>query len=306
MPKIKYKKINLNTHSRYLLDKCQDIIINYQSKGFTLTLRQLYYQLVSKNLILNEVKAYKALVVLISKARLGGFIDWNAIEDRTRFIRTLPHWHSPLEIITATAGQYRRDKWEWQKYRPEIWIEKDALIGVIEPICNKYDVPYFSCRGYSSLSEMWRAGLRSLDAMANTSYPKYPIIIHLGDHDPSGLDMTRDIQNRMNLFTGRKVKVVRIALNMNQIRKAKPLIPPNPTKITDSRAPEYIKKFSNDSWELDALPPDTLMALVETEVKKYQDMDNWRSTERKERKERALLANIVDKWDRVKKAVQPK
>ncbi len=306
MPKIKYKKINLNTHSRYLLDKCQNIIEEYQGKGFTLTLRQLYYQLVSKILIPNEVKAYKALVVLISKARLGGFIDWNAIEDRTRFIRSLAHWNSPLDIITATAGQYRRDKWEWQKYHPEIWIEKDALIGVIEPICNKYDVPYFSCRGYSSLSEMWRAGLRSLDAMANTSYPKYPVIIHLGDHDPSGLDMTRDIQDRMNLFTGGIVKVVRIALNMDQIHRAKPSIPPNPAKITDSRAPEYIKKFGNDSWELDALPPDTLMTLVEKEVKKYQNMDMWRSTERRERKERTLLANIVDKWDIVKKAVQSK
>lgn len=303
MPKIKYKKINLNTHSSILLDHCQNIIKEYQGKGFTLTIRQLYYQLVSKNIILNEVKAYKALVVLISKARLGGFIDWDAIEDRTRFIRALPHWNSPLEIITATAGQYRRDKWEWQKHRPEIWIEKDALIGVIEPICNKYDVPYFSCRGYSSLSEMWRASLRALDVMADTSYPKFPIIIHLGDHDPSGLDMTRDIQNRMDLFTGGIVKVVRIALNMGQICNADPPIPPNPAKITDSRAPEYIKKFGHDSWELDALPPDTLMALVEKEVKKYQNMDDWRSTERRERKERALLANIVDKWDMVKKVV---
>ena len=300
MPKIKYKKINLNTNSSYLLDKCQSIIEEYQDKGFTLTLRQLYYQLVSKIIIPNEVKAYKALVVLISKARLGGLIDWDAIEDRTRFIRALPHWDSPLDIITATVAQYRRDKWEWQDYHPEIWIEKDALIGVIEPVCNKYDVPYFSCRGYSSLSEMWRAGSRMLN------HPKIPIIIHLGDHDPSGLDMTRDIQQRMNLFTEGNVKVVRIALNMDQICKAKPPIPPNPAKITDSRAPEYIKKFGNDSWELDALPPDTLMALVEEEVKKYQNMDMWRSTERRERKERALLANIVDKWNKVKKAVQSK
>lgn len=244
----------------------------YMAQGFSLTLRQLYYQFVARGLIPNSLREYKNLGNAVNDGRLAGLIDWESIEDRTRGLERNPHWDDPHDALTAVAEAFAIDKWERQPRRVEVWIEKDALVGVIEPACEDLDVPYFSCRGYSSQSEQWRAAKR---------FERYRragqdvVVLHLGDHDPSGLDMTRDNEQRLFLL-GADITVRRIALNMNQIEEHSP--PPNPTKLTDSRATDYVARWGLESWELDALDPTMIDSLIRAEVERLRDEDVWQDT----------------------------
>ncbi len=276
--KIAYIEKTFHQKSMDLINICNGIIDDYQSRGYTLTLRQLYYQLVSRDIIPNKQKEYSRLGSIISDARLAGLISWNAIEDRTRNVKGNSHWRNPEQIVKAAINSYQIDKWENQPYHVEVWVEKDALVGVVARICNQLDVSYFSCRGYTSASEMWKAGHYRLGNAVNQG--KQPVIIHLGDHDPSGIDMTRDIAERLALFSGYDVEVNRIALNKNQIDLYNP--PPNPAKLTDSRADGYIQLHGYNSWELDALDPDVLSDLIENAVLELRNEELWEEAIEKE------------------------
>lgn len=269
MPKEKYQDRRFGAATRTTIERCNAVIEEYTGRGFTLTLRQLYYQLVARGVIPNRMREYKRLVSVVNDARLAGLIDWLAIEDRTRNLHSLAHWERPSEMVRAAAEQFRVDLWVDQPWRPEVWIEKDALLGVIEGVCEEFDVPFFSCRGYTSQSEMWSASQRLLDHGANG---QTPIIFHLGDHDPSGKDMTRDIESRLDLFMG-GCEIQRLALNMEQVRKFSP--PPNPAKTTDSRYRTYIAEFGSESWELDALDPTVIAGLIRSAVMSLIDQKPW-------------------------------
>ncbi|MCZ6776379.1 MAG: hypothetical protein O7D34_07990, partial [Ignavibacteria bacterium] len=258
-----------------------------------LTLRQLYYQFVVSGRIPNTKRSYKRLASIVNDGRLVGLIDWNAIKDRTRNLQSASLWDSPAQMVKACATQYRIDRWAAQKSRLEVWIEKDALIGVIESVCDELDVPYFACRGYVSQSEQWRAGQRFIQYARK--HKQHPVVIHLGDHDPSGLDMTRDNDARLCLF-GADVTVRRIALNMDQIDQYSP--PPNPTKVTDSRAEGYIAKFGTDSWELDALEPAVIQELVRGTIMEYLDEALWQEAIAEEQQGRDRLAEAAEELDR--------
>jgi len=269
MPEICYVDKRFSADSLATIDSANVIIAEYAAQGFDLTLRQLYYQFVARDLIPNTQRSYKRLGSIVNDARLAGLIDWDNLVDRTRNLQSRSHWDTPADIIQSAALSFHVDLWEGQRYRPEVWIEKDALLGVIEEVCETNDVAYFSCRGYTSQSEMWRASLRLLDYNAAE---QTPVIIHLGDHDPSGIDMSRDIEARLRLF-GAKFKFVRIALNMDQIDKYNP--PPNPTKVTDSRAASYIDEHGHESWELDALEPLRMVKLIKKTILKYREAKKW-------------------------------
>lgn len=293
MPKIAYIQKRFKSTSAALIEKVNDIIDEYTEQGFSLTLRQLYYQFVARGIIPNSLQEYKKLGSVLNDARLAGLVDWNAIEDRTRFVRSLSHWDSPSEIVDACSRQYRVDRWdkEYQECRIEVWIEKDALVGVFEDVCEDLDVPLFSCRGYTSQSEVWRAAMRFSRHQRNG---QTPVILHFGDHDPSGIDMTRDIGDRMDTF-GVPLEVRRLALNMDQVEEHSP--PPNPAKMSDARFQSYVVKFGEESWELDALEPAVLAALVRKEIEKHRDEDGWdRATEAIEdgRKAIAEVAGQLD------------
>lgn len=298
MPRIAYKEMSLSVASLDIIAQANAIITDYRAQGFDLTLRQLYYQFVARDIIPNTETSYKRLGEIISNGRLCGLIDWLAIEDRTRNLRSISHWESPAEIVRAVADQYRRDKWEGQDHYVEVWVEKDALAGVVGQAANRLDVPYFACRGYVSQSEMWVAAQRLI---ANARAGREPVIIHLGDHDPSGVDMTRDILDRMALFFEHEgldaPEVSRIALNMDQVRLYDP--PPNPAKVTDSRAGGYISRFGSSSWELDALNPRVLSELIDSAVREYLDVERWNEERGRELQERGQLQQVSVKWGQV-------
>lgn len=298
MSKICYIPRKFSRSSQEIIDLSNQIIAEYAAQGFDLTLRQLFYQHVARGYIPNKDSEYKRLGSIINDARLAGLIDWDAIQDRTRNLRALSHWTSPKYIIEATAQQYVKDRWRGQEYRPEVWIEKDALIGVIAPICEELDVPYFSCRGYTSQSEMWVGGQRMrrwIDRDAT------PVVLHLGDHDPSGMDMTRDITDRLTMFSG-GVEVKRLALNMEQVNQYTP--PPNPAKMTDSRFIGYIELYGDESWELDALEPQVIHDLIEDAVLGLRDNDIFMQVRGEEERDKERLTAIAERWDDVTEFLQ--
>jgi len=293
MPKLKYIEKNFGAAARETISRANGIITEYAEQGFALTLRQLYYQFVARALIPNTFRSYKRLGTIVSDARLAGLIDWDSIQDRTRNLKRNSHWSSPGQIIRSAAHGYEIDKWADQEYRPEVWIEKDALVGVIEQVCIENDVPYFSCRGYNSQSEMWRASQRMLRSGDDG---QQPIVFHLGDHDPSGKDMTRDIEDRLETFCGTgAIELQRLALNMPQVQEYDP--PPNPAKVTDSRAADYIAAFGDESWELDALGPRVLADLIDTHVDEWRDDEKWAAMLEREAQGKAELEAMLGDED---------
>lgn len=273
------------------IEKANKIIDEYERLGLRLTLRQLYYQFVSRNWLKNTPQSYDNLGVVVSDARLAGMIDWDAIEDRTRALRGINTYNSPRELITEADQRYYIDMWYGQQTRVEVWVEKEALIGVFARPCNKWQVDYFACKGYASQSELYAAGKRIEERRSIEGQDT--VVLHFGDHDPSGLDMTRDNCDRLSLFAGQYVEVKRLALNFDQVKQYNP--PPNPAKQTDCRFAAYAMDYGNDSWELDALEPTVLQRLVEDNIKPFIDPNVWAERKAKYDKDKKTLKGIISR-----------
>lgn len=316
----RYITKRFSPESEDVIAKAVVICEEYAQQGYDLTLRQLYYQFVSRDWLPNRQQSYNRLGSIINDARLAGLLDWDYIVDRTRNLRSLAHWDDPAELVRTAASQFKVDRWADQAKRVEVWIEKDALVGVLQSACPRLDVPYFSCRGYTSQSEVWGAAQRLGEHLAAG---QDVVVIHLGDHDPSGLDMTRDIEDRLAMFIGQdagqaalsdgasmlnaqitaeeavaRFTIERIALNMDQIEEHEP--PPNPAKLTDARARGYIAEHGGSSWELDALDPATLVGLIEDAVLAHRDLDKWAASTEREESEREVLTAASARWGEVK------
>lgn len=292
MPKISYRTVSFRGDSLKIIETANAIIEEYAGKGFDLTLRQLYYQFVARGELANTEKNYKRLGGIISDARLAGLLDWNSICDRTRHSRIGAHWDSPGSIVDACAAQFAIDKWVDQDVRVEAWIEKDALVDVLAGVCQRWDVPHLSCRGYVSQSELWRDARRHL---AWNDQHQRVIVLHLGDHDPSGIDMSRDLQDRLQMF-GADTEVRRIALTMPQVEEIKP--PPNPAKVTDSRFASYEREYGDESWELDALPPDYISRLVEQQIEDIVDIEKYNAKVKEQEDGRRRLRKVAREMER--------
>jgi len=319
VPLICYVDKNFRGDTRLIIDRANGIIEDYLADGYTLTLRQLYYQFVARDVFpdswidvnynrknslpddtKNTQKNYARLGGIINDARLAGLIDWESIEDRTRGVEGNSHWDTPADIIRSAAASYSIDKWATQDWRLEIWVEKEALTGIFDRVCRELDVPLLACRGYVSQSEMWRAAGR-MKRWENDGFKTK--ILHFGDHDPSGLDMTRDIQERFQVF-GAGTKIERLALNYDQVQQYNP--PPNPAKATDSRFEAYQQEFGDESWELDALEPRVLVSLVQDGVFEHRDVDRWDDAVKREERGHKMLKLASAKWVSVEKFLEKK
>lgn len=308
MPLIKYENKKFPSWKIEIIQQTAAIIKEYQDRGYDLTLRQVFYQFVARDLLpqrwadpktgsTNNQKSYKNLGNLIADARMAGILDWTSLVDRTREMGGNSHWNDPQAIVSACAHQFRLDKWADQPYRPEVWVEKDALEGVVAQTAKRMDVPYFSCRGYTSLTSIWENAQRlKTIAMKGST----PIILHLGDHDPSGIDMSRDIEERVRLFMGEfgdSLQFNRLALNMDQIEQYHP--PENPVKITDTRSNKYQDQFGDHCWELDALDPAVIDNLIETNVLKVRTEKLFRAKEKEEQHHRDMLDWASKNWSKI-------
>lgn len=301
MPRIKFENKVFRASSVEMIERALVIIDEYEQLGFRLTLRQLYYQFVSRNWLANKQSEYKRLGSLMTDARLAGIVDWNAIEDRARNLQTFPSWNDPASIVGVCSDAFALDLWKSQPNYIEVWVEKEALIGVLARPCGKWRVNHFACKGYTSASEMWDGGWNRLRGKKREG--KDTTIIHLGDHDPSGIDMTRDIQDRINLFAGGSVEILRIALNMDQVEEYNP--PPNPAKMTDSRFEGYVDRFGEESWELDALPPNTIADLIEKEILERLDLELWEREMQEEWEGKETLRQMSNNFGAIQGFLNP-
>lgn len=264
---IRYQELRFSEEARRKIHAANAIIDEYDG---AITLRQLYYQHVARGLIPNRPEEYKALGELIKRGRLAGLVSWTALEDLGRNLMGSQHYKDVKAGVRDLREKFRLDLWKRQACRPEVWIEKQALQNVIASVCDELRVDYFATRGYNSVTEQWRAGQRFASYVQRG---QRPIVIHLGDHDPSGIDMTRDNRERLELFAGVPILVVRVALNWEQVQQYD--LPPNPAKFEDPRATDYMSKYGESSWELDALAPPVIHRIIEKAVHGFRDPALW-------------------------------
>lgn len=293
----KYVDINFKADSVALINTMDVIVRDYIRQGYVLTVRQLYYQLVSKDIVSNTEQSYKRITGLVNDARLAGLIDWAGIEDRTREFITRGRWDSPGQVVRACANQFHMDMWVGQPYRLFVIVEKEALAGVLERTSHKFDTPLLAARGYPS-GTVLREFVKD-DILPAIEDGQDIVILHLGDHDPSGLDMTRDLEARIAIFAedeADKISINRIALSMAQIQQFNP--PPNPAKTTDARFVEYRKLYGDKSWELDALSPAFLNSLLDTEIQQYIDHSVWSDRADEIEAHKANLLEAADEFDK--------
>jgi hypothetical protein len=269
---------------KQLLSSMKSIANSFMSKGIKLTNRQLYYQLVATGIIPNADAIYKRICTFLTDARYAGFIDWDAIEDRGRVPQRASQWSNVASLIESAIYSYRLPRWKDQDFYVELFCEKEAMGSVLKPVADKYHIYFGTNKGYSSAVTIYDLAKRAKKQIDNG---KKVIILYLGDHDSSGLDMIRDIHERVEEFliegeeyTEPNFKVVPLALNMEQIKKYNP--PPNPAKTTDPRASWYIKEYGKLSWELDALNPEVLREIARDGILDYLDYDLYEKWIRKE------------------------
>lgn len=291
--KIEYRKVRLSKQNKERLTLINGIIEDYQEMGYTLTLRQLYYQLVSKDVIPNSDKEYAKLSILLKEGRMSGQVDWEAIEDRLRQPTTYLSFNNIKERVELSAYNYELPRMSNQDVYIETWVEKDALSSIINKACREYHIPTMVNRGYSSVSAMHDAFQRFSEHIGK----KKCYILYVGDHDPSGLDMIRDIKDRLTEFNDEfeddlYFEIKPIALTMSQIKTFNP--PPNPAKITDTRAKDYIEQNGEYSWEVDALNPEVLEALIKSTIDSLIDIDLINEMKDKEVKDKEKLKSLLD------------
>lgn len=300
-----------NTKSQKLLTKIIQITEDYAADNLDLSLRQLFYVLTDLHLIPKTVKGYKNLGNLITDARLTGLIDWDVIRDRSRTALHSSHCDDITKVVNDMKWGFKVDMWQRQAHYIEVFVEKQSLEGVLEPVCYDMDVTFTSNKGYSSSSAVYDASKRYLAA---AELGKKLHIIYLGDHDPSGIDMSRDIDDRFNRFMStvqegfvhtddelnsidpRPYHLNRLALNMDQVRKLH--LQSSPSKPKDLRLKSYVQRFKTKKcWELAAIEPRKMAKLVKDSISSLIDFKIWDEDKAREDKARAELQQFSDDYN---------
>jgi hypothetical protein len=334
MPRIAYDPAASKTQHAAVVQAAEQICEEYARAGYGLTMRALYYRMVARNLFPDSrrwnrapgggwVKAapddptgtknadpnYKWLGGIITDARMAGLIDWRHLQDQHRGTAAVWHHDDPADLIHGVARGYGIDLWEDQPRRVEVWVEKDALSSIVDPVARRFDVGSFACKGYASATSLWDAARRHTRWIAGD---QAVTILYLGDHDPSGLDMGRDVEVRLSTFVNHDLRSIRrpwytapdglpwlevrrIALNMDQIRELNP--PPNPTKLGDSRTAGYVEEFGEECWELDAVDPPQMTALISDAIEGIRDEDLVDARVAEQERRRGMLTNLSNYYD---------
>lgn len=324
MAKEQFRNKHFSIEADKRIEQIGEIVDDYQQQGLKLSARQLYYVFVSRGLIANSVNEYKKLTSLLTDARYNGLIDWDAIEDRGRVPETPSQWKDPASLMESALRAYRLPRWNGQEKYVELWVEKQALAGVLEPLASEFHATLCVNKGYSSSSAMKESADRIIEnctldkKLRDEMYRRineseedtpereaalefmrenirkairHPVVLYLGDHDPSGEDMVRDIKERLKEFRVVWLEVEKVALTTAQVKQYNP--PPNPAKITDPRAATYRAKHGDYSWEVDALPPPVLTQLIRAAFKRHVDMKKMNEWKKQEEADKKMLREAV-------------
>lgn len=298
--KEQFREMRCRAASLEVIHRANEILDEYER----VTARQLYYQFVARGLLdelgfrpdasgsTNNPQSYKRLTSIISDGRLAGMIDWSKIEDRGREPTVWTQYDGPADMVNQTLQHYRLPRWADQDHYVELWVEKQALAGVLEPLAYEFHVSMMVNKGYSSQSAMYASAERFREYVGEG---KRPVLFYLGDFDPSGEDMVRDIRERLIMFGVEDIDVCKIALTMSQIKQYNP--PPNPAKITDPRAKDYIRRNGESSWEVDALNPRILSALIRDAFRTVVDEKKMKEMKKKEEIHKQKLRDMVRRME---------
>lgn len=321
MSKIRYDYKSFSKDGEQVVDAADAICQAYARQGYTLTLRQLYYRFIATDAFpdsryfhkdpvsgketrdpfnqrgtstKNCQANYKWLGSLIADGRVSGLIDWRHIEDRGRESSGGDFgWDTPQNFFESVLDRYYISHWDGQPEHIEVWVEKDALVDVISRAASPWNVSYTACKGSPSHSLVHDAALR---LRQQESDGKTTTILYLGDHDPTGLDIPRDIQERLAMFRS-ECTVERIALTREQVDQYQP--PPNYAKETDSRFQAYVDEHGTDCWELDALEPQVLVDLIDAQIQEHLVRELYDARLEREQQEKATLEAIAANYDEV-------
>ena len=284
-----------------LLSTIVKVTEEFQQMGIKLTGRQLYYQLVAADYMPNAMEIYKRVSKFGTDARYGGAIDWSTIEDRGRVNVMHAEWDSVDSLIDSALAAYRLPRWEGQDYHVELLCEKQALESVLKPVADEWHIHFGYNKGYTSASSVYELSQRLKDEMRDG---KDVVILYEGDHDPSGLDMIRDVRDRVTEFltNGHNAldeddvcdhfSVVPVALTKAQVERFHP--PPTPAKWSDPRAQSYIDEHGEVSWELDAIDPMTLRKITEEHIFKYLNKNKYDAVLKQEEEEKQALIEFAE------------
>lgn len=281
MSAIKFVNIALRTKARRQIDQVNEILGDPEFDGLVLSLRQLYYQFVSRDLIKNSLQEYRRLARVVSDGRLCGLIDWDRIEDRGRRPTVWRFHESAREAVDKALETFNLDRWRGQQNHVELWVEKDALSSVFRPLASQFFAPMMINKGYSSTSAMFDSAQRM--NYASAYHGRAPHVVYVGDFDPSGEDMVRDIRERLAMLGVKDLTVHKVALTWDQIAKFKP--PPNPAKLSDPRAHEYVRKYGRQSWEVDALNPRQLTETIRKTLTRLIDVKKMKAVQEEEERQ---------------------
>jgi hypothetical protein len=224
---------------------------------------------------------------LLKLAREQGMIPWEWIVDETRELERASSWDDPAAFVRTVSRAYRRDFWNQQPVRIEVWSEKGTVRGVLSPILDKYGVGFLPVHGFNSATSTHNISV---------SDDGRPLLnLYVGDYDPSGMCMSEvDLPARFDKYGGDHVSIKRIALRQEHL----PDLPSFPAsdKRKDPRYPWFVRNYGHRCWELDALDPNDLRAMVEKAIRKYIEPIAWKRCAVVEKAERESLRTVLDSW----------
>ncbi len=271
--------------SKAQLEELHNAILTACELDHPLTVRGVFYRVLSAGAVEKTEKAYNAVQREVLKLRRSGDLPYEWVVDGTRWHIKTPSWSNVEEALDDAAASYRRALWHDQDVYVEIWSEKDAISSIIAPVTETWDVPLMVARGFASESFLWST------ASTIRAVNKPTIVYQLGDHDPSGIAAWKHVQRRLREFAPDiDIYFERLAVTPEQIYVLD--LPTRPTKATDSRS----KGFIGESVEVDAIPTSTLTEIVANAITRHIDPRTYRLHKMVEEQERAGLAALASGW----------
>lgn len=253
-----------------------------------MTIRQLFYRLVSKQRIPNSPASYQLVIRDMTKCRDDGRCPFDWIADRSRPVYAASGFDDAVEYANTMRDGYRKNYWATQPEHVEVWVEKDAIIGSIEDLCGKLGVTIRVGRGY------WSTTAAHGVARIFSSIKKPITVFYCGDHDPSGQNIQSELYSRILGYASGEFKMTRLAISREDITAFN--LPPLPVKNSDSRSSEFVRLYGNECVELDALPPVELRSRIEEAIRLHIDDDLWAEAETVETAERGRIQDAVNQW----------
>lgn len=286
------KSVKHNKKTLEILDAAKEVL---EASKSPMTVRQTYYQLVTKHIIENSKPSYSKVSRILGDGRIEGDIAWGLIEDRVRIPKTVNTWDNLPDFFETVKQAYRKNLWLKQGSYVEVEVEKDALSGIFYDTLNPYGVTLQVSRGYDSLTSMKNMADRLI---AKQQEGKECFVLSFGDFDPSGEDIFRNMQEGLQKF-GAIVTCKRCAILSEDIASYN--LPPDIAKQTDKRCSTFVDKNGEDTVELDALPLDVLTQRIKDEVEACLDIDLFNEAKEEEAEEVNKLQDVMDMLNRMDK-----